>query len=120
MLSFGVVTFLEFPANSIGIDSFNVSFSDSDYYTENTSNTIDCPDGYYVNVDGSNTYSLGLECRNWNSNTRANFRANPWWMNDDGDTAKDYMSALKALTGTYDDGDTDVEITDYFDYSLAL
>ena len=98
----------------------NVSFSDSDYYTENTSNTIDCPDGYYVNVDGSNTYSLGLECRNWNSNTRANFRANPWWMNDDGDTAKDYMSALKALTGDYDDSDTDVEITDYFDYSSSF
>ena len=27
------------------VASFHVSFSDSDYYTENTSNTIDCPDG---------------------------------------------------------------------------
>ena len=96
----------------------NVSFSDSDYYTENTSNTIDCPDGYYVNVDGSNTYSLGLECRNWNSNTRANFRANPWWGNFN--TAVNYMSALKALTGDYDNGDTDSDEEDYFDYSSSF
>jgi hypothetical protein len=98
----------------------NVSFSDSDYYTENTSNTIDCPDGYYVNVDGSNTYSLGLECRNWNDNTKARFRANPWWINDTGNTAVDYMNALIALTGDYDDGDTNVEETDYFDYSSSF
>ncbi len=100
--------------NSLGIGGY------SDYVNLSASDTVDCPDGYYVNVDGSNTYALNLECRNWNSNTRANFRANPWWMNDDGDTAKNYMSALKALTGTYDDGDTDVEITDYFDYSSSF
>ena len=81
--------------------------------------TVDCPDGYYVNVDGS-TYALGLECRNWNNNTKARFRANPWWMNDNGDTAVDYMNALIALTGDYDDGDTDVEMTDYFDYSSSF
>ena len=57
----------------------NVSFSDSDYYTENTSNTIDCPDGYYVNVDGSNTYSLNVECKKWNNTTKVRFQANPWW-----------------------------------------
>ena len=100
--------------------SSNVDFSDSDYYTQNTSNTIDCPDGYYVNVDGSNTYSLGLECRNWNDNTKARFRANPWWINDDGDTAVDYMNALIALTGDYDDSDTDVDESDYFDYSSSF
>ena len=81
--------------------------------------TVDCPDGYYVNVDGS-TYALGLECRNWNNNTKARFRANPWWMNDNGDTAVDYMNALIALTGDYDDGDNDVEMTDYFDYSSSF
>ena len=100
--------------NSVGIGGY------SDYVNLSASDTVDCPDGYYVNVDGSNTYALNLECRNWNSNTRANFRANPWWMNDDGATAINYMSALKALTGTYDDGDTDIEITDYFDYSSSF
>ncbi|MAE33452.1 MAG: hypothetical protein CL493_03920 [Actinobacteria bacterium] len=92
----------------------NVSFSDSDYYTENTSNTIDCPDGYYVNVDGSNTYSLTIACKKYNSNTRTLLRGNPWWGSNS--TAKDYMFALIALTGDYDDGDSDVEVTDYFDY----
>ena len=98
--------------------SSNVDFSDSDYYTQNTSNTIECPDGYYVNVDGTNTYSLGLECRNWNSNTRANFRANPWWGSFN--TAVNHMSALKALTGDYDNGDTNADEEDYFDYSSSF
>ena len=93
----------------------NVSFSDSDYYTENTSNTIDCPDGYYVNVDGSNTYSLDVECKKWNNTTKVRFRANPWW--GDYDLAKDYMFALIALTGEYDNGDSSVDVEDYFDYS---
>ena len=41
-------------------------------------------------------------------------------MNDNGDTAVDYMNALIALTGDYDDGDTDIEMTDYFDYSSSF
>ena len=93
----------------------SVSFSDSDYYTENTSNTIDCPDGYYVNVDGSNTYSLTLSCKKWNNNSKSSFQGTPWWNNGKA-TARSYMFALIALTGDYDDGDTDVEVTDYFDY----
>ena len=80
--------------------------------------TVDCPDGYYVNVDGSNTYALSLECRNWNTNTRARFRANPWWGSEA--TASDYMFALIALTGNYDNGDTSVDVTDYFDYSSSI
>ena len=94
--------------------SSNVDFSDSDYYTQNTSNTIDCPDGYYVNVDGSNTYSLTLSCKKWNDNSKSSFRGNPWWGSQS--TARSYMFALIALTGDYDDGDSDVEVTDYFNY----
>ena len=94
--------------------SSNVDFSDSDYYTQNTSNTIDCPDGYYVNVDGSNTYSLTLSCKKWNNNSKSSFRGNPWWGSQS--TARSYMFALIALTGDYDDGDSDVEVTDYFNY----
>ena len=58
--------------------------------------TIDCPDGYYVNVDGSNTYSLNVECKKWNNTTKVRFQANPWWGNYN--LAKDYMFALIALT----------------------
>tara|TARA_B100000085_G_scaffold59683_1_gene52505 strand:+ start:355 stop:750 length:396 start_codon:yes stop_codon:yes gene_type:complete len=76
---------------------------------------VDCPDGYYVNVDGSNTYALNVECRKWNDNTKVRFRANPWW--GDYDLAKDYMFALIALTGDYDNGDSSVDVEDYFDYS---
>ncbi len=90
------------------------NLANNDYYTENTSNTIDCPDGYYVNVDGSNTYALTLDCKKWNSNTRSLFRGNPWWGSQS--TARSYMFALIALTGDYDDGDSDVEVTDYFNY----
>ena len=97
------------------VASSNVSFSDSDYYTENTSNTIDCPDGYYVNVDGSNTYSLTLSCKKWKNSTKPLFQANPWWGSYS--TAKSYMFALIALTGDYDDSDSNVEESDYFDYS---
>ncbi|MFL2674984.1 MAG: hypothetical protein ACJ0F9_04985, partial [Candidatus Actinomarina sp.] len=97
------------------VASTNVSFSDSDYYTENTSNTIDCPDGYYVNVDGSNTYSLTLSCKKWKNSTKPLFQANPWWGSYS--TAKSYMFALIALTGDYDDSDSNVEESDYFDYS---
>ena len=90
-------------------------FSIASYVTLSTSDTVDCPDGYYVNVDGSNTYALNVECRKWNDTTKVRFRANPWW--GDYDLAKDYMFALIALTGDYDDGDTDVEVEDYFDHS---
>ena len=90
-------------------------FSIATYVTLSTSDTVDCPDGYYVNVDGSNTYALNVECRKWNDTTKVRFRANPWW--GDYDLAKDYMFALIALTGDYDDGDTDVEVEDYFDHS---
>ena len=90
-------------------------FSIATYVTLSTSDTVDCPDGYYVNVDGSNTYALNMECRKWNDTTKVRFRANPWW--GDYDLAKDYMFALIALTGDYDDGDTDVEVEDYFDHS---
>ena len=30
------------------------------------------------------------------------------------------MFALIALTGDYDDGDSDIEVTDYFDYSSSI
>ena len=79
------------------------------------SNTIDCPDGYYVNVDGSNTYSLTLSCKKWKNSTKPLFQANPWWGSYS--TAKSYMFALIALTGDYDDSDSNVEESDYFDYS---
>ena len=95
--------------------STNIGWQDSDYYTENTSNTIDCPDGYYVNVDGSNTYSLDVECKKWNNTTKVRFQANPWW--GDYNLAKDYMFALIALTGDYDNSDSSVDVEDYFDYS---
>ena len=90
-------------------------FSIASYVTLNTSDTVDCPDGYYVNVDGSNTYALNVECRKWNDTTKVRFRANPWW--GDYDLAKDYMFALIALTGDYDNGDSSVDVEDYFDYS---
>ena len=89
-------------------------FSNASYVTLSTSDTVDCPDGYYVNVDGSNTYALTLDCKKWNSNTRSLFRGNPWWGSQS--TARSYMFALIALTGDYDDGDSDVEVTDYFNY----
>ena len=89
-------------------------FSNASYVTLSTSDTVDCPDGYYVNVDGSNTYALTLDCKRWNSNTRSLFRGNPWWGSQS--TARSYMFALIALTGDYDDGDSDVEVTDYFNY----
>ncbi|MDA9712834.1 translation initiation factor IF-2 N-terminal domain-containing protein [Acidimicrobiaceae bacterium] len=87
----------------------------SDYVNLSASDTVDCPDGYYVNVDGSNTYALTVECRKWNDTTKVRFRANPWW--GDYDLAKDYMFALIALTGDYDNGDSSVDVEDYFDYS---
>ncbi len=90
-------------------------FSIATYVTLSTSDTVDCPDGYYVNVDGSNTYALNVECRKWNDTTKVRFRANPWW--GDYDLAKDYMFALIALTGDYDNGDSSVDVEDYFDYS---
>ena len=90
-------------------------FSIASYVTLSTSDTVDCPDGYYVNVDGSNTYALNVECRKWNDTTKVRFRANPWW--GDYDLAKDYMFALIALTGDYDNGDSSVDVEDYFDYS---
>ena len=77
--------------------------------------TVDCPDGYYVNVDGSNTYALNVECKKWNNTTKVRFQANPWWGNYN--LAKDYMFALIALTGDYDNGDSSVDVEDYFDYS---
>ncbi len=86
-----------------------------DYVNLSASDTVDCPDGYYVNVDGSNTYALTVECRKWNDTTKVRFRANPWW--GDYDLAKDYMFALIALTGDYDNGDSSVDVEDYFDYS---
>ena len=89
-------------------------FSNASYVTLSTSDTVDCPDGYYVNVDGSNTYALTLDCKRWNSNTRSLFRGNPWWGSQS--TARSYMFALIALTGDYDDGDSNVEVTDYFNY----
>ncbi len=95
--------------NSVGIGSW------SDYVNLSASDTVDCPDGYYVNVDGSNTYALTVECRKWNDTTKVRFRANPWW--GDYDLAKDYMFALIALTGDYDNGDSSVDVEDYFDYS---
>ncbi len=90
-------------------------FSNATYVTLSTSDTVDCPDGYYVNVDGSNTYALNVECRKWNDTTKVRFRANPWW--GDYNLAKDYMFALIALTGDYDNGDISVDVEDYFDYS---
>ncbi len=86
-----------------------------DYVNLSASDTVDCPDGYYVNVDGSNTYALTVECRKWNDTTKVRFRANPWW--GDYDLAKDYMFALIALTGDYDNGNSSVDVEDYFDYS---
>ena len=90
-------------------------FSNSSYVTLSASDTVDCPDGYYVNVDGSNTYALTVECRKWNNTTKVRFQANPWWGNYN--LAKDYMFALIALTGDYDNGDSNVDVEDYFDYS---
>ena len=95
--------------NSVGIGGY------SDYVNLSASDTVDCPDGYYVNVDGSNTYALTVECRKWNDTTKVRFRANPWW--GDYNLAKDYMFALIALTGDYDNGDSSVDVEDYFDYS---
>ncbi len=95
--------------NSAGMGGY------SDYVNLSASDTVDCPDGYYVNVDGSNTYALTVECRKWNDTTKVRFRANPWW--GDYDLAKDYMFALIALTGDYDNGDSSVDVEDYFDYS---
>ena len=95
--------------NSVGMGGY------SDYVNLSASDTVDCPDGYYVNVDGSNTYALTVECRKWNDTTKVRFRANPWW--GDYDLAKDYMFALIALTGDYDNGDSSVDVEDYFDYS---
>jgi len=90
-------------------------FSNASYVTLSTSDTVDCPDGYYVNVDGSNTYALNVECKKWNNTTKVRFQANPWWGNYN--LAKDYMFALIALTGDYDNGDSSVDVEDYFDYS---
>ena len=90
-------------------------FSNSSYVTLSASDTVDCPDGYYVNVDGSNTYALTVECRKWNNTTKVRFQANPWWGNYN--LAKDYMFALIALTGDYDNSDSSVDVEDYFDYS---
>jgi len=90
-------------------------FSNAIYVTLSASDTVDCPDGYYVNVDGSNTYALNVECRKWNNTTKVRFQANPWW--GDYNLAKDYMFALIALTGDYDNGDSSVDVEDYFDYS---
>ena len=77
--------------------------------------TVDCPGGYYVNVDGSNTYALTMQCKKWKNSTKPQFEANPWWGSYS--TAKSYMFALIALTGDYDDNDGIVEESDYFDYS---
>ena len=77
--------------------------------------TVDCPGGYYVNVDGSNTYALTMQCKKWKISTKPLFQANPWWGSYS--TAKSYMFALIALTGDYDDNDGIVEESDYFDYS---
>ena len=77
---------------------------------------MDCPDGYYVNVDGSNTYALNLECRKYGNN-KSRFQSNPWW--GSWNLAKDYMFALIALTGDYDNGDNNVEVEDYFVYPLS-
>ncbi len=96
-------------------ESSSLGFLNSDYVTLSASDTVDCPDGYYVNVDGSNTYALNVECRKWNNTTKVRFQANPWW--GDYDLAKDYMFALIALTGDYDNGDSNVDVEDYFDYS---
>ena len=90
-------------------------FSNSSYVTLSASDTVDCPDGYYINVDGSNTYALTVECKKWNNTTKVRFQANPWW--GDYNLAKDYMFALIALTGDYDNGDSSVDVEDYFDYS---
>jgi hypothetical protein len=90
-------------------------FSNASYVTLSTSDTVDCPDGYYVNVDGSNTYALTLQCKKWKNSTKPLFEANPWWGSNS--TAKSYMFALIALTGDYDDSDSNVEESDYFDYS---
>jgi len=96
-------------------ESSSLGFLNSDYVTLSASDTVDCPDGYYVNVDGSNTYALTVECRKWNNTTKVRFQANPWW--GDYNLAKDYMFALIALTGDYDNGDSSVDVEDYFDYS---
>ena len=96
-------------------ESSALGFLNSDYVTLSASDTVDCPDGYYVNVDGSNTYALTVECRKWNNTTKVRFQANPWWGNYN--LAKDYMFALIALTGDYDNGDSSVDVEDYFDYS---
>ena len=90
-------------------------FSNASYVTLSASDTVDCPDGYYINVDGSNTYALTVECKKWNNTTKVRFQANPWWGNYN--LAKDYMFALIALTGDYDNGDSSVDVEDYFDYS---
>ena len=96
-------------------ESSSLGFLNSDYVTLSASDTVDCPDGYYVNVDGSNTYALNVECRKWNNTTKVRFQANPWWGNYN--LAKDYMFALIALTGDYDNSDSSVDVEDYFDYS---
>ena len=56
---------------------------------------------------------MTVECKKWNNTTKLDF--NPWW--GDYDLAKDYMFALIALTGDYDNGDSSVDVEDYFDYS---
>ena len=89
-------------------ESSSLGFLNSDYVTLSASDTVDCPDGYYVNVDGSNTYALNVECRKWNNTTKVRFQANPWWGNYN--LAKDYMFALIALTGDYDNSDSSVDV----------
>ena len=89
-------------------------FSNASYSTLSVV-TVDCPGGYYVNVDGANTYALTMQCKKWKNSTKPLFQANPWWGSYS--TAKSYMFALIALTGDYDDNDGNVEESDYFDYS---